>query len=113
MKRQSFSKTRITFIYLFDTYLIGDLMSERLVRLEPGQDLILEKLLSIGIYKTRSEIIRAGILELAKEYKVFQSAQELEDELVVRKLQKLDKEEKQGKRKVFTAAEVKKKYGFK
>ena len=88
-------------------------MSHTLLRLEPGQDIILERLLKLGLFKTRSEVIRAGILELAKEYKVFKSAQELEDELVVRKMQKISKEIKLGKRRVFTEAEVKKKYGFK
>ncbi len=88
-------------------------MGETLVRLEPAQELILEKLTHLGLFKTRSEVIRAGILELGKEYKVFSSAQELEDELVAKKMLKISQEVKQGKRKVYTNEQIKKKYGFK
>ncbi|MDO8627566.1 MAG: hypothetical protein Q7K42_03810, partial [Candidatus Diapherotrites archaeon] len=64
-------------------------MSETLVRLEGVQDIILEKLLAVGIFKTRSEIFRAGILGLGKEYKMFENMQQLEDDLVVKKMQKI------------------------
>ena len=88
-------------------------MGETLVRFEGAQELIMDKLVEAGIYKTRSEAIRAGIIELGKEYEVFKSIQDLEDALAVRKMKKIDEEIKQGKRKVFSEKEVKKKYGFK
>ena len=67
-------------------------MGETLVRLEPAQELVVEKLTKAGVFKTRSEVIRAGILELGKEFNVFKNFQELEDELVVRKMIRIDKE---------------------
>lgn len=88
-------------------------MSETLVRLEGAQEIILNRLTSLGLFKTRSEIIRAGILGLGKEYHVFKNIKELEDELAARKMKKLSEEIKQGKRKVFTEKQVKEKYGFK
>ncbi len=88
-------------------------MGETLVRLEPAQELVIEKLTKGGLFKTKSEVIRSGILELGKEFNVFKNFQELEDELVVRKMIQIDNEIKQGKRKVWTEEQVKKKYGFK
>ncbi len=88
-------------------------MGESLVRFEGAQELILEKLTKNGFYKTRSEAIRAGVLELAHKHRVFESAKELEAELVVRKMKKISEEIKAGKRKVFSEAEVKAKHGFK
>ena len=88
-------------------------MGETLVRLEGSQEVIVDKLTKSGLYKTRSEVIRAGIMELGKHYKVFKNFKEIEDELAVRKMEKIWKEVKEGKRKVFTEEEVKKKYGFK
>ena len=88
-------------------------MGETLVRLEAAQELVVEKLTKAGVFKTRSEVISAGILELGKEFNVFKNFQALEDELVVRKMMRIDSEIKQGKRKVWTEEQVKKKYGFK
>lgn len=87
-------------------------MGELLVRLEGAQELILEKLVKLGLFKTRSEAIRAGILELGKEYKVLGSIEEIENELVSRKMKKISDEINQGKRKLLSMEEVKKKYGF-
>ena len=88
-------------------------VGQTLVRLEGAQELIVERLTKLGVFKNKSEVIRAGILELGKEFKVFKDAQELEDELAARKGMKIMAEIKAGKRKVFTEEEVKKKYGFK
>jgi len=88
-------------------------MVDLLIRTQPAQDLILDKLTKMGIFKTRSEAIRAGIMGLNKEYNLFKSAQEIEDELVVKKMMRIDKEIKEGKRKVYTLEEVQKKYNLK
>ena len=84
-----------------------------MIRMQPAQELVLDKLTRTGIFKTRSEAIRAGIMGLSKEYTLFKSAQEIEDELVVKKMIKISNEIKEGKRRTFTEEEVKKKYGFK
>ncbi len=88
-------------------------MGETLVRMEGAQELIVEKLTKNGFYKTRSEVIRAGVLELAAKHKLFKNARDIEDELVVRKMREISEEIRHGKRKVFTEAQVKAKYGFK
>ena len=102
----------ILYIILIYAYLVMS-MGHTLVRLEGAQELIVERLTKLGVFKNKSEVIRAGILELGKEFKVFKDAQELEDELAARKGMKILAEIKAGKRKVFSEEEVKKKYGFK
>ena len=88
-------------------------MGETLVRMEGAQEVIIDRLTKSGFYKTRSEAIRAGILELGAKHKVFGSAREIEDELAIRKMKKISEEIRHGKRKEFTEEQVKAKYGFK
>ncbi|PIN84822.1 MAG: hypothetical protein COV47_05385 [Candidatus Diapherotrites archaeon CG11_big_fil_rev_8_21_14_0_20_37_9] len=88
-------------------------MGETLVRMEGAQELIVDKLTKNGLYKTRSEVIRAGVLELAEKHKLFKNAKELEDELAVKKMQKISEEISKGKLKTQSWQEVKKKYNFK
>ena len=84
-----------------------------MVRLEGAQEIILEKLTKSGFYKTQSEVIRAGILELAAKHRLFRNAQELEDELVIRKVAKISNKIDKGEIKTISWEEVKKKYGYK
>jgi len=88
-------------------------MVETLVRLEGAQELIVEKMTKTGMYKNKSEVIRAGILELGKQHKIYKNFKELEDELAFRKAKQIADEIDSGKRKVWTEEEVKKKYHFK
>jgi len=88
-------------------------MNRTLVGLQGPQELILEKVVDLGIFKTKSEAIRSAINDLGKEHNLFKDAQSLEDELVSRKMMRIDNEIKQGKRKVLSEKEVKKQYGFK
>ncbi|MFH0955356.1 MAG: hypothetical protein V1777_04605 [Candidatus Micrarchaeota archaeon] len=88
-------------------------MGETLVRFDAAQELIIERLTKSGLYKTRSEVIRQGVLELAKEHHVYKNLRELEDELAFRKAKQVSDEIDSGKRKVFTQEQVMKKYGFK
>ena len=88
-------------------------MGETTVRMEGAQEIIIDRLTKSGFYKTRSEVMRAGVLELAHKHRIFRSAQEIEDELVVRKMKKISEQIKHGKRKELTEAQVKAKYGFK
>ena len=102
------------YLYIILIYnILGDLMTRTLVTLQSTQELILEKALELGLYKTKAEAIRTAINDLGKEYKMFKNAQALEDELAARKMKQIDNEIKQRKRKVFGEEEVKKKYGFK
>ncbi|HZX33818.1 MAG TPA: hypothetical protein VFF09_00395 [archaeon] len=88
-------------------------MGETLVRLEGSQEVIVDKLTKSGLYKTRSEVIRAGILELGAKYRIFRSLRELEGELAAKKMEKISTEIKEGKRKVFSEQEIRRKYGLK
>ena len=88
-------------------------MNRTLVGLQGPQELILEKVVDLGIFKTKSEAIRSAINDLGKEHNLFKDAQALEDELVSRKMMRIDNEIKQGKRKVLSEKEVMKQYGFK
>jgi len=84
---------------------VGDLM-EAVVRFEGAVAMVLEKLVEMGYYKTKSEAIRAGVLELGKEYDILKSPRELEAEMVIRKVEQIDREIDEGKRKVYTLDEV-------
>jgi Arc/MetJ-type ribon-helix-helix transcriptional regulator len=88
-------------------------MANVLVRIESAQELIIDKLVSLGVFKTKSEAIRASIMQLAKEYKLFENAGELEEGLLVaKKMAKISMEIKAGKRKVFSEEDVKKQYNL-
>ncbi len=83
---------------------------EMVVRLEGVVENIVEKLLSQGYYKTKAEVIRAGILELGKEYRFIGFT---DDQLAIRKMAKIDAEIDAGIRKTIPLSEVMKKYGVK
>ncbi len=85
---------------------------EAVVRLDGAVGMILDKLVDLGYFRTRSEAIRAGVLELGKEFEVLHDARELEAELVVRKVEAIDKEIEEGKRKVYPLDEVLKEAGL-
>ena len=88
-------------------------MGETTVRMEGAQEVIIDRLTKSGFYKTRSEVMRAGVLELAHKHNIFKSAREIEEELVLRKMKKISAEIAAGKRKVHTLQQVKRKYGLK
>ncbi len=86
---------------------------ETVARFEGVVELVLNKLVSMGYFRTRTEALRAGILELGKEYSLLGSQKEMEDELAVRKMQKISDEIDAGKRKLAPLATVLKKAGIK
>ena len=61
-----------------------------------------------GFAKTKTEALRMAVLELNNKYGLLEQAKL--DELAVKKMQRIDKEIAEGKRKVFTEAQVRKKY---
>jgi len=101
------------YLYIFLIYVVlGDGMSELLVRLDGSVEEILQRLLKAGFFKTKAEAVRAGLIELGNKYRTIKSNEEYLDELAVAKLERIDEEIKKGKRKVYTEEEVRKKYGF-
>ena len=88
-------------------------MAKTIIDLQGPQELIIEKMLALGIYKNKSEVMRNAINELGREHKLFKNAQALEDELVARKMLQEDLEIRAGKRKILSEEEVKRKYGVK
>lgn len=85
---------------------------ESVVRLEGAVKMTLEKLIDLGYFKTRNEAIRAGILELGKKYSMKINAQDIEDELAVRKMKKISREIDEGKRKIIPLDDVLKQHGI-
>ncbi len=83
---------------------------ETVVRLEGAVENIVQRLLAQGYYKTKAEVIRAGILELGREYRLIGFSS---DQLAVRKMAKIDAEIDAGKRKLTPLSELMKKYGVK
>ncbi|HLD75596.1 MAG TPA: hypothetical protein VI874_01135 [Candidatus Norongarragalinales archaeon] len=82
---------------------------ETVVRMDGAVALVLEKLVEKGYYRTKSEAIRAGILELGREYGLAQDPRDLEADLVIRKVEKINREIDEGKRKLIPLEEVLKK----
>ena len=85
-------------------------MGELLVRLEGSVEETLKHLVEAGFFKTKNEAVRAGILQLGKEYHVIKSREEVMDELAVAKMQAMSQELKSGRKKALTLADVKRKY---
>ncbi len=72
---------------------------------------ILESAIGSGLAKTKTEALRMAILELNNRYGLLERARE--DELAVRKMQRIDKEISEGKRKLLTEAQALGKYKLK
>ncbi len=81
-----------------------------LVNLNGGVEAIVDTLLARGFYKTKSEVIRAGVLELGRTYNLLGADL---DKLAVKKMAEIDAEINAGKRKGTPLAVVLKKYGVK
>lgn len=79
------------------------------VRVEGMVELVLERLVELGYFKSKNDIIRMGILEVAKEYNILPTPKEVEEYLLARKMGKIHAGIKSGKVKVRRIAELKKK----
>jgi len=85
-----------------------------LVNIDGMPETILGALLVKGYFKTKAEVIRAGILALGEKYGFDASnPKELELNLVALKILKEEAKMKASGKKFETLEEVKKKYGFK
>ncbi|MFH1106406.1 MAG: hypothetical protein V1787_00770 [Candidatus Micrarchaeota archaeon] len=82
---------------------------EMVVRMEGMVENVLNRLVEKGYFKTKSEAVRAGILELGKEYALVGS----EKYLVSRKIARLERLADQGKLKFTPLEEVARKAGVK
>lgn len=78
---------------------------ETVVRMNGVVALIAEKLVDRGYFQTKSEAFRTAMLELGHKYGLT-DPQELEAELVIRKVEKIDREIDEGKRKLIPLDEV-------
>ena len=83
---------------------------EMLVRLDGVVKNVLERLVGEGYYKTKAEAVRAGILELGREYAFIGSR---EARLVSKKIRKMEDEVKRGNKKFISIEEIAKKEGIK
>lgn len=83
---------------------------ETVVRLEGAVEGIVKYLLSQGYYKTKAEVIRAGILELGREHNLVGFSS---DQLAARKMARIDAEIDSGQRNITPLREVMKRYGVK
>ena len=85
-------------------------MGEMVVRIEGVVETVLEKLIRLGYFKTKSEAIRAGLLELASEYDVLPSREEQEDYLAAKKMSAINEDITKGKAKTIPLSKMKRKY---
>ncbi len=85
-------------------------MADVLVHLDGSVEETLKRLVEMGFFKTKAEAVRAGILEVGKNYHIIKSKDEILDELAVEKMQQMQSELKEGKRRALSLAEIRKKY---
>jgi Arc/MetJ-type ribon-helix-helix transcriptional regulator len=83
---------------------------EFMVRLKGKQAKFLSDFVEQGYYATKSEVVRAGILELAQKHKVEEKPSKEEVILVNKAIAREMKKIKEGKIKTYTLEEVLKKY---
>lgn len=82
---------------------------ELLVRLDGIVAEILDAMVRIGYYKTKSEAVRAGILELGSEYQLVGK----EAALVAKRVSEMEAQVRSGKKKLVSIEEVARKAGVK
>lgn len=80
-----------------------------ITRIEGASARILRKLVKRKYYSTKSEAVRAGVLELGLKWSI--SPEEEEEELVARKMRKMRSEIKSGKKKIISLRDVAKEAG--
>ncbi len=80
-------------------------MGQTLVRLEKAQETVIENLREKGYFRTKSEAIRAGIMELGRHYNIVavhdgMVVKQVTDQRELKVLHKISEEIRQGKKKV-------------
>ena len=83
---------------------------QAITRFDGAAETILNRLVDKKYYRTKSEAIRAGVLELGLKWSL---SPEDENELVIRKMRQMSAEVKAGKKKTYTLEEVAKEAGVK
>jgi hypothetical protein len=86
---------------------------ETVVKFEGVPEYILERLIAMGYFRTKTEALRAGVLGLGKEYGVLSDPRVIEDELAARKAAETSVLVKTGTMKTIPFEEVLKKAGIK
>ncbi len=84
-------------------------MGTMLVNLGKKHEEIMESLVKQGFYQNKSEILRAGVLQIGKEFLPY-SISQITDKKILKKLQKIDEEI--GKGKLIPISEIRKKYSL-
>ena len=85
-------------------------MGDLLVHLEGAVEETMDLLVKAGFFKTKAEVVRAGILGLGERYHTVKSREEFLDELAVKKMEQIEEETMKGKRKTLTAKQAMGKY---
>ena len=85
---------------------------ETVVKMDGIPELVLDRLVALGYFRTKTEAIRAGVVGLGREYGLLATPQAIEDELVVRKMKRIDEEITAGKRKLIPLEDVLKENGM-
>ena len=79
---------------------------ETVVKFEGVTEYVLDRLISLGYFRTKTEALRAGVLELAKEYNLLNNLEDLENEMAIRKAQKISLQIKAGKTKTTSLDQI-------
>ncbi len=82
-----------------------------LVEISGIPESIMDDLIKNGIFKTKSEVIRAGIMKLGNEYDPL-IVKPITDKRALKKIKQIEKDIKSGKIKTIGEKEILKKYGY-
>lgn len=88
---------------------MGDMMILNM-KLEGFPEEILNEMVHKGIASNKTEAIRLMILDYNKQYGIKKMDEYLEDQAIIKKIKTMEKEVKEGKRKVLNEEDVLKKY---
>ncbi len=87
-------------------------MSKTLVDLGPAHEAVISQLTQTGVFKTKAEILRAGVMKLGESYGLDgpMIIKQITNPKIIAKIQKIKDENKRAMRKPMSEEEVLKKY---
>lgn len=80
------------------------------LKLEGYPEDVINQMISNGIATNKTEAIRLAIMDYNEHHKIKRFSEEELDELAVKKMQQIDKEIEEGKRRVLKMKDILKKY---
>ena len=85
---------------------------ESLIKLKGVPEELMELLIREGYFKTKTEVVRAGIIALGKEFNLLKSPEDIEERLAAIRMKEMEEEVKSGRVKTVSLKEMAKRRGI-